>query len=255
MNRIVIGLTAIALCSHLALAQKDKAAKQDAKAKPAAAAPQAAPQADPVQTYLDRPSNQGYLKARAALDTLLARNPKDYKSLVSSFYVDKANLDCQVNTLLGVQDSLDDLTRFSLGNFLLAAKDYDRAIAVYERLNAKTPRWADPWRRKGQALYQQGRLDEAERALLKATEARDINYDAYVYLARVRRDLKRYDEALESLKQGFAGKYKDVEDPTKDLKVDDDVKLMDELLQQNMVQPDQVEAERNKIIKAAGKKK
>jgi hypothetical protein len=44
-----------------------------------------------------------------------------------------------------------------------------------------------------------------------------------------------------------------VEDPGAEIKDDEDVKLLDELLLQNMVQPDQVEAERNKIIKAAMK--
>jgi tetratricopeptide (TPR) repeat protein len=194
-------------------------------------------------------------KARAALDTLLARNPKDYQSLVSSFYVDRANLDAQVNDLYAVRDSLDDITKFNLGNFLLEAKDYGRAIAIYGQLNAKTPKWSDPWSRKGQALYQQGKLDEAERALIKATEARDTRYEAYVWLARARSDLKRYDEALETMKKAFAVKYKDIEDPTKEIKADEDIQLMDDLLLQNMVQPDQVEAERNKIIKAYSKTK
>jgi tetratricopeptide (TPR) repeat protein len=253
-NQIFVGLVAVALSCHPALAQKGQAKKPDAKEKPAPSAPQAQ-QPDPVQSYLQHPSNQGYLRARAHLDTLLAKNPNDYQSLVSSFYVDQANVDAQVNALYAVRDSLDAATTFSLANFLLAAKDYGRAITIYEQLNAKTPKWSCPWRHKGQALYEQGKLDEAEQALIRATEARDTHYDAYVWLARVRRDLKRYDEALETMKTAFAVKYKDVEDPTKEIKADEDIQLMDDLLLQNMVQPDQVEAERNKIIKAYSKTK
>ncbi|HTY08137.1 MAG TPA: tetratricopeptide repeat protein [Candidatus Edwardsbacteria bacterium] len=255
MNRIAIGLVMAVLCCRIGLAQKDQAKKQDAKGKAAPAAAQAAPQPDPVRQYLQQPSNQGYLKARAKLDTLLARNPKDYPSLIASLAVERTNLAAQVNDLYAIRDSLDAATKYDLAEFLLSAKDDDRAIAICEQLNAAAPRWSDPWRSKGQALYQQGKLDEAERALLKAVEAHEARYDAYVWLARVRSDLKRYDEALETLKQGFAIKYRDIVDPIKDLKVDDDIKLMDELLLQNMVQPDQVEAERNKIIKACAKTK
>jgi tetratricopeptide (TPR) repeat protein len=248
-------MSMLMILSAALTAQPASKAQVKAKKETAPAAQAAAPQADPVQDYLKQPSNQGYLKARARLDTVLAKDPRDYKSLVLSFSVDRANLDDQVDKLYEVRDSLDAMSRFNLANYLLAAKDYVRAIALYDALNAKTPKWSCPWRHRGQALYQQGRLEDAEASLQKAVETRETHYDAYVWLARVQRDLKRYEDALETMKKAFRYKYADIEDPGKEVKADEDIKLMDELLLQNMVQPDQVVEERNKIIKANSKKK
>jgi tetratricopeptide (TPR) repeat protein len=254
MKRIIFILILAALAGHTAQAQTGKGKKDDPKT-PAPAAHPAKPPADPVAEFLKQPTDRGYRLARARLDTLLARDPQDRQNLVRSFAVDKANLDCQVDRLYAERDSLDDQATFGLANFLLDAKDYGRAIALYDQLNAKTPKWSCPWRHKGQALYQQGKLEDAEKSLLKAIDARAVHYDAYVWLARVQRDQQRFGEALETLKRGFAAKYKDAEDPEKEVKDGEDVKLLDDLLLQNMVQPDQVVEERNKIIKAAGKKK
>ncbi|MCU0607577.1 MAG: tetratricopeptide repeat protein [Candidatus Edwardsbacteria bacterium] len=251
MKRILVAAALISLAAHPALAQKAKAKKQDPKAKPAVQ--QAAHQADPVMEYLQKPTDKGYRAARARLDSLLAAAPQDRRNLVLSFYVERTNLDAQVEQLYAERDSLDDMTAFSLANYLLEARDHDRAIALYAQLNAKKPKWSCPWRHRGEALYRQGRLDEAEAALLKAVETRQTHYDAYVWLAKVQRDLKRYADALETVKTAFKHKGRDVEDPGAEIKDDEDVKLLDELLLQNMVQPDQVEAERNKIIRAAMK--
>lgn len=252
MKHVVLILLLITVAGQAGLAQKAKSKKDDSKAK---TVPAVVPAPDPVTEYLAQPSNRGYLKARARLDTILTKDPRDYKSLVLSFYVDRTSLDGQVDGLYAVRDSLDDMTRFSLANYLLETKDYARAIALYDALNAKTPRWSCPWRHRGQALYQQGKLEEAEASLQQAVATRETHYDAYVWLARVQRDLNRYGEALETMKKAFKYKYADIEDPGKEVKADEDVKLLDELLQQNMVQPDQVEAERNKIIKAVSKPK
>jgi len=255
MKRVIAALVLIALAGPAALGQKAKAKKDDPKVKPAPAAQAAAPQADPVLDYLKQPSNQGYLRARASLDTMLAKDPRDYQSLVLSFSVDKTKLDDQVDKLYEVRDSLDAMSRFNLANYLLAAKDYGRAIVLYDALNAKTPKWSCPWRHRGQALYEQGKLEDAERSLQKAVETRETHYDAYVWLAKVQRDLTRYQDALETMKKAFKYKYTDIEDPGKEVKDDEDIKLMDELLLQNMVQPDQVVDERNKIIKAVSRPK
>ncbi len=253
VDRIAISLIMVAVAGHLALAQKAKAKKEDPKATPAAQ--QAAPKSDPVAEYLRKPSDKGYRAARARLDSLLAAEPQNRRNLVLSFYVEKASLDGQVDGLYAERDSLDNITKFSLANFLLEARDYGRAIALYEALNAKTPKWSCPWRHKGQALYESGRLEDAEASLQRAVETRETHYDAYVWLARVQRDLKRYGEALETIKTAFKYKGRDIEDPEQEVAAGEDVKLLDELLLQNMVQPDQVEAERNKIIKAASKPK
>lgn len=254
MRRILIIFFLAAFAGHPALAQKAKARKDDPKAKPAPAAQQAAPKVDPVAEYLQKPTDKGYRAARARLDSLLAAAPQDRRNLVLSFYVERASLDDQVGRLYAERDSLDDQAAFGLANYLLETRDYDRAVALYSRLNSTTPKWSCPWRHKGQALYSQGKLEEAEAALLQAIETRRTHYDAYVWLARVQRDLKRYGEALETVKTAFKYKGRDVEDPGREVKDDEDIKLLDELLLQNMVQPDQVEAERNKIIRAAGKK-
>ena len=185
MRHAIIAIALVALCGTAALAQKTKPKKEDPKAQPAAQ--QAAPKADPVTAYLQQPSDKGYRAARAKLDSLLAAAPQDRRNLVLSFYVERTNLDAQVEQLYAERDSLDDQTAFGLANFLLETRDFDRAIALYGQLNATTPKWSCPWRHKGQALYQQGRLDEAEASLLQAIETRQTHYDAYVWLARVQR--------------------------------------------------------------------
>ncbi|MRR09486.1 tetratricopeptide repeat protein [bacterium] len=249
MKRSLVAAILISLAGQPALAQKARSKKSDPPAKPEVQ--QAAPKADPVTEYLQKPTDKGYRAARARLDSTMAAAPQDRRAHVLSLFVEHARLDEEVDRLYAERDSLDNMAAFGLANYLLETRDFDRAIALYSRLNATTPKWSCPWRHRGQALYQQGKLDEAEAALLQAIETRQTHFDAYVWLARVQRDLKRYADALETIKTAFKYKGRDAEDPGKEVKDDEDVKLLDELLLQNMVQPDQVEAERNKIIRAA----
>ncbi|MDY6895998.1 MAG: tetratricopeptide repeat protein, partial [Thermotogota bacterium] len=55
-------------------------------------------------------------------------------------------------------------------------------------------------------------LEEAEAALRKSIETREEHYDAYVMLAEVLKEQKRYSQALKTLQKGRTYKGKDIEE-------------------------------------------
>jgi hypothetical protein len=84
--------------------------------------------------------------------------------------------------------------------------------------------------------------------LLKAVETRPTHYDAWVWLARVQRDMGRRREALGSIRKAFENKGKDVEDPEQEVAAGEDVKLLDEILILNGIKPGKLAKERGRII-------
>lgn len=215
---------------------------------PALCAVSQAQPADPCIDYLKKPTAEGYRAARARLDTMLSINSGDRKALVYSALVDQANLAAQVDRLYGLRDSLEGKYLFGLANLMLETGDFRRSVDLYRKLNAQTPKWSCPWRHKGEALYRLGDLAESEQALLKAVETRPTHYDAWVWLARVQRDMGKRKEALASIKKAFENKGKDVEDPEEELAAGEDVKLLDEILVLNGVKPGKLAAERERIL-------
>ena len=130
-------------------------------------------------------------------------------------------------------DSLAPRENFSLANILLDKGEYEKAISYYEKLNKAVPKWSCPWRHKGEAYYKMHKLQEAEKSLKKAIETRKEHYDAYIMLAEVQRDLKKYDEALKTFETGLSYKGKDIEDPEKEVSFIDELFLHAELLKLN----------------------
>jgi tetratricopeptide (TPR) repeat protein len=204
--------------------------------------------ADPCDEYLKKPTPEGYRAARAHLDSILSKNSGDRKAILYSAFVDRARLTEQVDRLYGLRDSLEGKYLFGLANLMLETGDFRRSVDLYQRLNAQTPKWSCPWRHKGEALYRLGDLAESEQALLKAVETRPTHYDAWVWLARVQRDMGRRREALGSIRKAFENKGKDVEDPEEELTAGEDVKLLDQILVLNGVKPGKLAAERERII-------
>ena len=209
--------------------------------------------ADPSLEYLKKPTPEGYRAARAHLDSTLSINSNDRKALLYSAFVDQANLAAQVDRLYALKDSLEGKHLFGLANLMLETGDFRRSVDLYRKLNAATPKWSCPWRHKGEALYKLGDLAESEQALLKAVETRPTHYDAWVWLARVQKDMGKLKEALASIKKAFENKGKDVEDPEQEVAAGEDVKLLDEILVLNGVKPGKLAKERDRI-RGLGKK-
>lgn len=204
--------------------------------------------ADPCLEYLRQPTTEGYRAARGHLDSLLSQNSNDRQALLFSAYIDQAHLVQQIDRLYELRDSLENRQLFGLGNLLLETGEFHQAIEIYERLNAQLPQWSCPWRHKGQALYRLGRLAEAERSLLKAVETRASHYDAWVWLARVQKDLGRRREALISIKKAFQNKGRDTENPEKETMAGEGLALLDEILKLNGVPSGKIASERQKIV-------
>ncbi len=209
--------------------------------------------ADPCMDYLRNPSPEGYRAARAHLDSVLSKNSGDRKALLYSAFVDQANLMAQIDRLYDLRDSLEGKQLFGLANLMLEMGDFRRSVDLYQRLNLQLPKWSCPWRHKGEALYRLGKLAEAEQALQKAVETRATHYDAWVWLARVQKDLGKRREALASIKKAFENKGKDSESPDQEVAAGEDVKLLEEILMLNGVKPGKLAKERERII-GLGKK-
>lgn len=204
--------------------------------------------ADPSLEYLKKPTAEGYRAARARLDSILSKNSNDRKALLYSAFVDQANLAAQIDRLYGLRDSLEGKHLFGLANLMLESGDFRRSVELYKILNAQTPKWSCPWRHKGEALYKLGSLAEAEQAMLKAVETRPTHYDAWVWLARVQKDMGKRREALASIKKAFENKGKDVEAPEEEVAAGEDVKLLDEILVLSGVKPGKLAKERGRIL-------
>ncbi|MBP7864625.1 MAG: tetratricopeptide repeat protein [Acidobacteria bacterium] len=179
----------------------------------AAAEEKAPAAANPLQEYLLKKDPASYQKAVAHFTGLLEKKPGDPVALLMLANLGLMQVESSLETLEKQADTLSRAQKFQFANLLLALKEYDKAIRFYTQLNDAFPQWSCPWRHKGEALWKAGRLDDAEKALLKAIETRETHYDAYVMLAEVRRDMKKYPEALAALEKGLSFKGKDTEDP------------------------------------------
>ena len=109
-------------------------------------------------------------------------------------------------------DSLDTKTKFSYANLLLEIGKYEESIVIYEMLNSDFPAWSCPWRHKGEALLKQQDYQGAEIATKKAIEVREDHFDAYIQLAKIQRDMGKYNVALQTLESGMKYEEADHED-------------------------------------------
>ena len=166
--------------------------------------------------YLADRTTENFLKAFDHYESLRA-DTANYSAAVVLAYMSLIELEKNLEMLEENTAELTNKNRFSYGNILLELDRYDEAIAIYDVLNEKSPKWSCPWRHKGEAYWKQGELADAVMALNKAIETRETHYDAYVMLADVYRDLEEYETALATLEKGLTYYGKDIEDPEEEV--------------------------------------
>ena len=126
------------------------------------------------------------------------QNENDYSSNLMLSYLCFMELEKNLEILETNLDSLTTRTKFSYANLLLELGKLDESIAIYDKINEDVPKWSCPWRHKGEAFMKMEKLEDAEEATLKAIETREDHFDAYVQLAHIQKDMKKYEEALKS---------------------------------------------------------
>jgi tetratricopeptide (TPR) repeat protein len=176
----------------------------------------AAKEKTPFRIYLDDRTPENFLKAYKFYNDKLA-DTMDYGAVAVLAYLNKFEMERSLGVLDGGRDSLTNMNKFQYANILLDLGKYDEAIALYDQLNEKSPKWSCPWRHKGEAYWKQKNYPEAVTALQKAIETRETHYDAYVMLANVYKDMGENAKALETLEKGLTYYGKDIEDPEKEV--------------------------------------
>ena len=166
--------------------------------------------------YLKDRTTENFVKAWEHYESLRA-DTANYSAAVVLAYLSLIELEKNLDILEENEAELKNKTLFSYGNILLEMDEYDEAIAIYDILNEKSPKWSCPWRHKGEALWKKGDLDGAVVALDKAIETRETHYDAYVMLADVYNDLDECEKALATLEKGLTYYGKDIEDPEEEV--------------------------------------
>jgi tetratricopeptide (TPR) repeat protein len=141
---------------------------------------------------------------------------KDNKSVLMLSYLYTMELENNLEILGDNLDSLTTRTKFSYANLLLELGRLDESIAIYDKINEDVPKWSCPWRHKGEALMKMEKLEDAEKATLKAIETKEDHFDAYVQLAYIQKDMKKFKEALKSLNKGLSYYSSDPEEEITD---------------------------------------
>ncbi len=166
--------------------------------------------------YLKDRTPENFLKAFEHYESQRA-DTADYGAATVLAYLSLIELEKNLEILEENISELTNKNQFSYGNILLELDRYDEAIAIYDVLNEKSPKWSCPWRHKGEAYWKQGELASSVMALNKAIETRETHYDAYVMLAEVYNDLDECETALETLEKGLTYYGKDIEDPEEEI--------------------------------------
>jgi tetratricopeptide (TPR) repeat protein len=170
----------------------------------------------PFRVYLGDRTTGNFIEAWKYYEEQRA-DTADYGAAVILAYMSMIEMEKNLGILEEHRSELKNKNMFSYGNMLLELGRYDEAIAIYDVLNEKTPKWSCPWRHKGEALWKKGELADAVIALNKAIETRETHYDAYVMLAEVYNDLEMCDKALATLEKGLTYLGKDIEDPEEEV--------------------------------------
>ncbi|PLZ91823.1 hypothetical protein CEN44_07580 [Fischerella muscicola CCMEE 5323] len=87
---------------------------------------------------------------------------------------------------------------FELGNLLVSAKEYEAAIASYDKAVEIKPDYQEAWFMRGIALFQLGRYEEAIASYDKAVEIKPDYQEAWYIRGIALRQLGRYEEAIAS---------------------------------------------------------
>ncbi len=166
--------------------------------------------------YQENPTYENFLKAAGSYQEQV---DSTYSANIMLAYLYKMQLDQEILVLKENFDSLTTRTKFSYANLLLELGKLDESIVIYDKLNKDAPKWSCPWRHKGEVLMKQNKLAEAETATLMAIETREDHFDAYVQLAHIQKDMKKYEEALKSLNKGLTYYSSDPEEEITDEEV------------------------------------
>jgi len=159
------------------------------------------------------------------------QNENNYSSNLMLSYLCFMELEKNLEVLELNLDSLTTRTKFSYANLLLELGKLDESIVIYDKLNEDVPKWSCPWRHKGEVLMKQNKLAEAETATLMAIETREDHFDAYVQLANIQKDMKKYEEALKSLNKGLSYYSSDPEEEVTDEEVESLKKELKKLME------------------------
>lgn len=169
----------------------------------------------PLQVYLADKTTENFLNAYNAY-TAQMKDTVNYGALTTLAWLNVFELDRALETLKANEASLSNMNKFQYANILLELDRNEEAIALYNQLNEKSPKWSCPWRHKGEAYFNMKDYPAAETALLKAIETRKEHYDAYIWLAETYRDWGQPEKGLKALKDGMEQYGKDIEDPEKE---------------------------------------
>ena len=166
--------------------------------------------------YRENPTYENFLKAAGGYQ---AQIDSTYTANLMLAYLYTMELESNLDILGDNLDSLTTRTKFSYANLLLELGRLDESIVIYDKLNDDVPKWSCPWRHKGEVLMKQNKLAEAETATLMAIETREDHFDAYVQLAHIQKEMKKYNEALKSLNKGLTFYSSDPEEEITDEEV------------------------------------
>ena len=160
--------------------------------------------------YQKEPTIGNLIKAVEYYNTQLEGKTK-YTAHLMLAYVFQNEFQKNMNILEEELDSLSTMNKFSYANLLLDIGQFEKSITIYDKLNENFPKWSCPWRHKGEALLKMESYEKAEVATIKAIEVREDHLDAYVQLARIRKSLGKYNEALQTLEKGLSYSESDLE--------------------------------------------
>jgi len=186
----------------------------------------------PYRLYINDKNPENFIRAyRHYVE--LSEDSLDMNSTAIVVYLAMQEMERNLDRLEENRPELKNRTKFLYANALLELGKYDQSISIYNELNRKVPKWSCPWRHKGEAFWKKGDLEAAVEALEMAIETRETHYDAYVMLADVLRDMKKYREALKTLEKGLTYYGKDIEDPEEEVSSIDVYFLYMDLLRKN----------------------
>jgi tetratricopeptide (TPR) repeat protein len=161
---------------------------------------------DAYQTYLENPS---WDNLQSALQQYRQEMKEDTSAGIMYAYLCVNELEVALEKLQEAKETLSPRDLFSYANLLLHIQRYEEAVAIYDIINEKTPKWSCPWRHKGEALMKLHRLEEAEKATEMAIETRPDHFDAFIQLATIRKEMGQNQKALNALEKGLT--YQDDE--------------------------------------------
>jgi len=159
----------------------------------------------PLSDYFKDQSTGAMLKA-VSYYSITNENSANYDAQMYLMLIHMNEMNKMISNLTANADSLSPAQLFQTANTLLSMGQYNDAIKLYDKINAKTPKWSCPWRHKGEAYMNINDYQNSEKALLMAIDTNKQHYDAYIMLAEVYYKNNNFKKALDTINESF--KYK-----------------------------------------------